>query len=505
MLSVSKVAKYLYCPRLFFYEVVEGLDVETDDMLEGKVQHEIRNKKEGILLNSEKYQIKGIPDLITDNGIIRLEELKHGSGPKEGLWPNDRIQLTLYYLLLKENNINPESISVYYKKIKSRRSLEIDNALINEALDVLQECDYLISHKIIPEITEEQYKCQHCSMLQICQPELKGKPKGWRFKKEIGEAVYINGYNYKLSIKERCLEIINISDNTKHKVPMEQINNLNLIGTPQFSTQVLHQFLEEDKPVCFFTASGYFLGITHGIFTLNQFIREKQYQELKNHSIKLARNIVDAKIKNQHVVLQRRNSELRDYKKLRQTLKTADNIDSIRGIEGIAGKYYFEALSECIDGFDFSNRNKRPPKDPVNALLSYGYAVLCKDFTVSLYKIGFDPMYGFFHSSEPGRPALALDLMEPFRPILVDSVVLTLVNKKMISVSSFKEFSEGIFMTPEAKKLLVKTYEERKKEEVNNPSINRRLSYQDQMEASGRQLMRFLNNEISEFTCLTIK
>jgi CRISP-associated protein Cas1 len=206
---------------------------------------------------------------------------------------------------------------------------------------------------------------------------------------------------------------------------------------------------EAEVPISYFSQGGWFYGITTGLNTKNVFLRKAQYRLTEEDWFArgLARRLVAGKIRNQRTMLQRNHVEpkavwLSELKRMAESAEEAQ-VEELLGIEGNAARIYFGAFAGMIKAdevtgtepqftFDFTGRNRRPPKDAVNALLSLAYSVLAKDLTLACYAVGFDPLLGYYHQPRFGRPALALDLMEPFRPLIADSAVLSAINMRMV-------------------------------------------------------------------------
>jgi CRISPR-associated protein Cas1 len=223
---------------------------------------------------------------------------------------------------------------------------------------------------------------------------------------------------------------------------------------------------------------------------------------------------VSVKIKNARTLIRRNAAEvpartLERLKELASSSEDATSLDSLLGIEGTAARVYFEAYAALLkaprDGtasglsFDFDGRNRRPPKDPVNALLSLGYSMLAKDLAITLQAVGFDPFLGFYHQPRYGRPALALDLMEEFRPLIVDSVVLSVVNTGAVKLSDFIRRGGAVTLTPSGRGRFFRAYERRMDEEISHPVFSYRISYRRTLEVQARLLARYLTGEIDEY------
>jgi CRISPR-associated protein Cas1 len=188
--------------------------------------------------------------------------------------------------------------------------------------------------------------------------------------------------------------------------------------------------------------------------------------------------------------------------KLSRDAKKASNIEKLLGIEGVAAEVYFGRLDGLLKGerkFSFQNRNRRPPKDPVNAVLSYLYAVLAKEMFVTLLAVGFDPYLGFYHQPRYGRPALALDMMEEFRPLIADSTMISLFNKRELSDKDFIQTGLGVSLTSKAKKKVIAGYEQRLEAEIVHPLFGYTVSYRRILEVQARLLSRVLFGEIKEY------
>ena len=203
-------------------------------------------------------------------------------------------------------------------------------------------------------------------------------------------------------------------------------------------------------------------------------------------------------------------ADLEDMKTLALKAEGTTSQDRLLGFEGAAARLYFGAFSGMIKrdpemseeatlAFDFRGRNRRPPKDGVNALLSLGYSMLAKDFTVACYAVGFDPMLGFYHQPRHGRPALALDLMEPFRPLIVDSAVLSAINTRMVSEKRFVQAGEAVSLTSEGRKAFYRAYELRMDTMVTHPLFDYRVSYRRMLEIQVRLLAKTIESDLPEY------
>ena len=199
-----------------------------------------------------------------------------------------------------------------------------------------------------------------------------------------------------------------------------------------------------------------------------------------------------------------------ELKQLLRKVKTVERMDSLLGLEGAAARAYFRGFAPLLrsDGagtFDFEQRNRRPPRDPVNAMLSFGYAVLTKDVTIAAAGVGLDPLLGFYHQPHFGRPSLALDLMEEFRPLVVDSVVLSLVNTKTLTQNDFFVHPTGCSLGEQGRRAFLLAYERRMDQLITHPLFGYPVSYRRVLEIQARLLTRYLLGEIDTYPCFVTR
>lgn len=232
----------------------------------------------------------------------------------------------------------------------------------------------------------------------------------------------------------------------------------------------------------------------------------------------LARGFVAAKIRNCRTLLRRnwRGEEpperlLAELANWARRAEHAAGMAELLGIEGNAAALWFGAFpqllreEEIARGFVFEKRNRRPPSDPVNALLSFAYAMLVREFAVTLARVGFDPYRGFYHRPRYGRPALALDLMEPFRPLVADSAVLAAINNGEVGPGHFVRSAGAAALTPEGRRRFIACFERRLAQEITHPLFGYRVDYRRLFELQARLLARFLAGEIPRYPDFTTR
>jgi CRISPR-associated protein Cas1 len=269
------------------------------------------------------------------------------------------------------------------------------------------------------------------------------------------------------------------------EVPFIKVDGLVILGRANFSPALVSELLNRKIPLSFLTSTGKYLGRLEPEFTKNIFVRKAQWAVTSNspQAIHVVRGFIRGKLKNYRNLIQLRNRQcshpqlqesIVKIQSIINSLDTQDNIDSLRGLEGSGSAIYFSCFNLLIknSAFEFKTRNRRPPKDPVNSLLSLGYALLRHDLQSAVNIVGFDPYLGYLHVPHYGRPALALDLMEEFRPLVTDAVVLNAINNQKLMPNDFisEPISNAVSLTKEGLKIFLRLYEEKKQSRSGKPS-----------------------------------
>ena len=264
-----------------------------------------------------------------------------------------------------------------------------------------------------------------------------------------------------------------------------------------------------DITVCWFSYGGWFQGIAHGLPSKHVELRRRQVGIAAQAGLPIARKMIEGKILNCRTLL-RRNARVDTGKVLPQLKEIADrtreieSVESLLGLEGVAARIYFSAFPGMLNNdelgtFNVKGRNRRPPRDAVNCLLSYAYSLLTKDLTATTLGVGFDPYLGIYHRPRFGRPALALDLAEEFRPLIADSVVLTAINNREIRSTGFTVRAQGVALTHKARRSFISAYERRLDQEVTHPTYGYRITYRRVLEVQARMLGAYILGEIPEY------
>lgn len=568
-LPARMVNEFVYCPRLFFYEWVEGVFAHSADTIEGALRHEKLERKaddlpppeveseihsRSVTLASEELRLIATMDLVEGElGVVSPVDYKKGR-PRDGdngleAWPADRVQVCAQAMILRENGYRCDEAVLFYGETKQRVRVSIDEMLVAETRTAIAGAREIAAKGEIPEPLIDSPKCPRCSMVGICLPDettlcrssaalfpdsqlplfedwgepmdLLGSPATDGARRLVParddlRPLYVAGHGITIGKKGEVLQIKNRTG-TVEEVRINGISQVNAFGNVQLTASAVQGLCWAEKPIAHFSYGGWFYGLTQGLGLKNVFLRRDQFAKAEDprFCLDVARAFVVTKIRNQRTLLQRNHIEpsqldLKQLKHYADLAGSVTDLEELLGIEGIAARIYFGSFEGMIkvEGdedeargmtFEFEHRNRRPPRDPINALLSFAYSLLAKDITVVCCTIGFDPFIGFFHQPRFGRPALALDLMEGFRPLIADSTVLTAINTGMVKPKDFIRVGPAVALAPSGRKSFLQAYEQRMDALVTHPLFGYRVNYRRVLEIQARLLARVVTGELSKY------
>lgn len=557
LIPARMLNEFVYCPRLFYLEFVQGQFVHSADTLEGSLLHRRVEAESGPLpspegppappqsaaagesaprvarsvhLSAPSLGLVAVIDLLEAEGSrVTPVDYKHGAAPDlpEGAWESERVQLCAQALILRENGYRCEQAVIYYAASRKRVTIPIDDALIARTLAARDQARCVAAAGRIPPPLVDSPKCPRCSLVGICLPDEVGylaRETQSAAPREIRRLLPARPDALPLYVlapggsvgKTGDQLYVALPDAPRQNLRLVDVSQLNLFGNIQVSTQALRELADRAVPICYFSFGGWFQAITIGLTHKNVELRIRQFRAADDPAtaLRFARRFVVGKITNCRTLL-RRNAADRPHETLRDLLdarrRAAEAADpaGLLGLEGNAARLYFQSFARMLkappgaDGtapFDFSSRNRRPPRDPVNALLSLGYALLVKDFTVTLLAVGFDPFLGFYHRPRYGRPALALDLAEEFRPLIVDSVVIQVLNTGEIRPDDFVTRGSACNLLPAARRRFIEAYERRLDTLIRHPLFGYTISYRRVLDVQARLVAACLLGEFPEYT-----
>lgn len=318
--------------------------------------------------------------------------------------------------------------------------------------------------------------------------------------------------------------VVRVEKEIKLRVPVLTLAGIVCFGNVMVSPPLLGFCAERQVAITFLNEHGRFLARVQGPVSGNVLLRKAQYRASDDPEAApvVARSFLAGKLLNSRTVLQRalrdhgekldrpRMEEAVERLKIAQRhLEAPQNLDSLRGVEGDAASAYFEVFDLLVtahrEHFRFEGRNRRPPRDRVNCMLSFVYTILMHDVRSALEGVGLDPQVGFLHRDRPGRPGLALDLMEEFRPIVADRLVLSLVNLGKVKASGFVIEESGVTMNDETRKIVLVAYQERKKEELTHPFLGEKVALGFVFHLQALLLARHLRGDLDAYPPFVLK
>ena len=544
--------EYAYCPRLAYLEWVQGEFADSADTVEGRFQHRRVDRPSGklpsrsggdaadiaeqdeesretiharsVLLSDDDLGAIARIDLIEGQGnVVTPVDYKRGIAPgvPEGAWEPERVQVCIQGLLLRANGYTCTQGMLYFAESRQRVAVPFDDALVSRTLELLAGIRAMAASGQIPEPLVDSPKCPRCSLAGICLPDEVNflsqdgpsiKPEDVRRMspaRDDAVPVYVQTQGAVVGKSGGQLEVKQ-KGQVLQKVRLMEISHLALFGNVQVTAQAVQELCDRNIPICYFSYGGWFRGITNGMGHKNVELRCRQYlgAMTPETALSISRRMVFGKIKNSRTMLRRNHREtppsiLTELNRLAERALAAPSLDVLLGIEGAAARTYFSEFrgmlkNDSLD-FDFRGRNRRPPRDPVNAVLSFLYAMLIKQSAVTALTVGFDPYLGFYHQPRYGRPALALDLVEEFRPLIADSVCLTLINNGELGPADFVARGGATALAQNGRRKVIEAYERRMDTLVTHPLFGYPASYRRVLEMQARLLSRHLLGELPSY------
>ena len=511
-----------YCERLFYLEEIEEIRVADAAVYAGRRLHEELAADKGelvsLVLESDSLGIRGKADCLRRrNGQLIPYEHKRGrsatgdDGPQA--WPSDRLQACAYALLVEEQTDTPiEEARIRYHANNTTVRVPVDEAAREEVQRAVARARELGQSVERPPVTENDRLCLRCSLAPVCLPEEErlARDEDWEpvrlFPQDRErQTIHVTTHGARIG---KSGETLTVTDTAGHKqvFPVREVGEIVIHGYAQISTQAIHLCASQEVGVHWFTPGGrYVSGLVSGASPVQRRIR--QFEALRDAGLifRLGRRLVIARASSQLGFLLRA-SRGKDRKALgiaeavqglRNALRAAsraEGIDSLRGHEGDAGRHYFSGFpgllrNDVDERLHFSGRSRRPPRDRLNALLSFGYALLYRDVLQAIIAVGLEPAFGFFHRPRSAAHPLVLDVMELFRVPLWDMPVVASVNRlQWDAEEDFTQAGRQVWLSDSGRKKALEVYERRKADRWKHPVTGYSLSYVRLIELEARLL-----------------
>lgn len=558
-----------YCPRLYYLQYVDAVMPVNEHVEGGLFDHRrtddpgLANKtrKDGdvfrtrsVAVSSERLGVTAKLDVLEErDGEPAPVETKHGKFPTDAdgrpyVYDNDAVQLCVQGMLLEEELGTPVAHGVQFSVGSGGRvAVPFTPALRAQTLAAIDLVRELSARDTPPPPlpAELRNRCHGCSLCPVCLPEEtlygiehpaepavpEGEPPLRRVipESDAGAVVYVQEPGAYVGKRGEHL-VVSKDGATLNKVPLHAVRQVVVFGNVQVSTQTLATLATNDIPVAYMSGYGRYVATLAGPPAKNVGLREAQYRTFDDPAtrLELAREVVRAKLTNQRVFLMRclrsrtdadddarttakDEAAARGLADLLARLDQAPDADSLLGYEGQGAALYFAEFGRFLKpglpggDFDFTTRNRRPPRDPVNALLSFAYAMLTKDAVSACLAVGFDPYKGFYHVGRHGKPSLGLDIMEEFRTIIADSVVVSLINNQLVTPADFLRWKDACHLTEAGRKAFFAAYEQRKATEVTHPLYGYRMTYSRMLEVQARMLAAYVRGDVPRYVGFVVR
>ncbi len=551
------VNEWVYCPRLAYLEWVDGEWADNADTAQGRRAHARVDAPKGALpppadtgedappfraqaveISSERLGLVAKLDLVEDDdGHVSPVDYKKGRRPHVagGAYEPERVQLCVQALILEDNGYRVRSGFLWFAASRERVPVVFDADLRARTLSAVSELRLALGTRRIPPPLENSPKCHRCSLLTICLPDevtfvrTGALPRSPPPAQSGARPLYVQQPGARVGKDADTLTISpppprhgqdGRDDDagpgvpSVRRVPIGDVSELILAGPVGLSTPALHALIRAEVPVAWMTSGFWFLGATgiRGPRSAAGRLGQYRVRESTSERLAIARGLIEAKVRNQRTILRRnwrgdeaaREGVLGRLRHLVARIPHAPDSAGLMGLEGEAAALYFRSWSSMLNersaslpAFAFERRSRRPPADPVNACLSLCYALLTRLVASALEIAGLDPWCGILHADRPGRPSLALDLMEPFRPIFSDSTVLTVLNTAEIGPGDFVSVGPGCNLTTHGRRTLIQAFERRLDQEVTHPAFGYEITMRQLVQVQARLLARLLKGEIS--------
>ncbi|MFH1465579.1 MAG: CRISPR-associated endonuclease Cas1 [Pseudomonadota bacterium] len=536
LVPVRMLNEYAYCPRLFALEWLNGEWADSADTERGRRVHRNVDKESRDGLPAPEVERPAVARslYLGDPGlglVARLDlvdwdgeeavpiDYKKGEPPAipEGAWEPERVQICAQGLLLRAHGYRCTRGALWFDAARRRVEVPLTDALVAATRRYLVEARALAREARLPPPLVDSPKCPRCSLVGICLPDEQNQLTGQSAQvrpllppRDDGVPLYVQARGASLHLDHDEI-VVRQAREEVGRARLEDTTRVVLLGNISVSTPLLWELAKRDVPVAFHGFGGWFNGTFASASGHNALTRIAQHRAAADpeRALALAQSFVASKIRNSRVLLRRNGQDvpagaLAHLRDAAEEAGRARDLASLMGVEGAAARIYFEHLplmlkGELRDRFKFDGRNRRPPKDPVNALLSFAYACLARELTTMIHGLGLDPYVGFLHQPRPGRPALALDLMEEFRPVVADSAVLGAINNGVVKPEDFVERSTGVALADHARKAFLEVYERRLDELATHPVFGTRLSCRRILEVQARLLGKVLLGELAAY------
>lgn len=525
-LWISTVLHTAYCPRRTWLEL-NGERTDTYQMQAGTSAHSRTDdqtesrpgKQRAVRVSSSVLGVAGKVDLLeTVDDAKRIIDYKTTPvrfEPK--VTEANKVQLALQTICLEEAGEEVDGAAIRFLDHNKTVNVLIDSDLRQRATDLVEETRRIANSKIAPEPLEDDSRCRSCSHISVCLPD---ERRGEAVERRIvvsnpdSQVLHLTEQGSYASIRSGRI-IVSKAGEKIATVPLERVNGIVVHGNIDLSSALIRELHWNRQAVVWCSSSGRAYGFTQPIESPNGLARARQGIEFADGRLDVARELIAAKIHNQTVFLRRNGGLSPSVARMKESLLELEGVSSLReifGVEGEAAATYFGAFGSLLKeasldsySFNWAKRIGRGANDPINVLLNYAYGLLQADCTKAILATGLDPHIGVLHSSNRNKPALTLDLMEEFRPVIADSVVVTIINKRELPKNAFTSVGGSIRLTPDGRRSLVRAYERRAQTKFTHPIFGYEVTWRRAIEIQARMLLGIVDGTQAKYVGVKVR
>lgn len=535
LIPARMLNEFVYCPRLFYLEWVDRLWADSHDTVQGHLAHDANDRRGGrmpppaavdaprataqVEISDLDLGVVAVIDRVDhSDGSSTPVDLKKGRAPREGVWPADRAQVLTQAVLLRRAGYRVSRAEVSYVGSRTKVQVEVADDAEAEVAALVAAARHTARSVSAPLPLVNDPRCPRCSLVGLCLPdetnallERSEAPPRTIVPRDPdaqplyvttpGATVRVNGHRVTVEAKGEQLADVRLAD----------VSQLCVVGNVQVTTQALSALWRAGAVVLYLGHGGWFNGWSQGPPGKHVELRRRQVIA-HAQGVSLAAEMIRGKIHNQRILLRRNaktglpDAAVASLRTLSAAARDATTIPELLGIEGAAARLYFENFDRMISpqlsfGAEFLShgRARRPAPDPVNSVLGFCYSLLVKDLVATLVGVGLDAYLGVLHRSRYGRPALALDLAEEFRPLIADSVTLQCFNNGEVNEKHFVRHPLGVRLTPDGRRAVISAYERRMGDHLKHPTFGYRISYRRVLDVQARVLAAAMLGEIPKY------
>ncbi len=543
LLPARMLNELVYCPRLFYLEFVDDRWADSADTEAGRYVHRVVDRKQDVLpdpegedlarrvtsvrVESERLGVVAVIDRIDGDfdALIPIDFKKGHPAPDGSPWPADRMQVITQAALLRDAGHTVDKAMLYYAETRQRVLIAIDETTDAEVGEVVGAARKIASSPRPPLPLVQSPKCPRCSLVGLCLPDETNallarderSPRTIVPRDPDDRPLYVNEQGAYVGVRGGRIHVTK-RDEEFASIRLIDVSQLCLYGNVQVSAQALSALWARGVPVLWFSYGGWLRGWAQGEMSKYVELRRRQTVVHAQGGFDVARAMIAAKIRNSRTMLRRNarvsvDDEFDQLARLAAKAEGAESAPTLLGIEGTAARIYFGAFTKMLSdrvepmirAFDANGRQRRPAPDAVNALLGYAYSLLVKDLVATCIGVGLDPYLGFYHRPRYGRPSLALDMMEEFRPLIADSIVVGMLNNGEVGAGDFVVRGRAVWLTPAGRKTVLRGYERRMETTITHPVFKYKVSYRRVLDVQARILAAHVIGELDRYTAMVTR